>query len=152
MANIINLKDKKLIGGIVFFFITHIFLVTGYTKTVMETGRSFRYLPYASIFLFSLFILLWLKFILKSKSDIIVRMGGLIYGLTIAFMVSSSFNLAMQGELRYLFTFCGAASFIISDFLIAIGEIGGVNIKNKETKVWVTYFVAQVFIIYASIL
>jgi len=152
MANIINMKDKRLIGGIVLFFYTHIFLIIGYTKTVMETGRSFIYLTFISAILFLLFILLWLKYILRTKSDIKVRLGALIYGLTISLMVSSSLNLAIQGGVKFFLTFLGAVLFIISDSLIAVSEIGGVRIINSKLKVWITYFLAQIFIIYTSVL
>lgn len=152
MANVINLKDKRLIGGITFFFGTHIFLITGYNKTVSEAGGSFIYLIFASIILILFFILLWLKVILRTRSDIKLRLGALIYGITISLMVSCSFNLALQAGFKFLLTFFGAVLFLLSDSLIALGEIAGVRIRYIGIKVWITYFLAQIFIIYTGLL
>ena len=152
MANVINLKDKRLIGGITFFFGTHIFLIIGYNKTVIKAGGIFTYLIYASVILFLIYILVWLKFILRTRKDIKLRLAALIYGLTISFMVSCSFNLALQAGFKFLLTFFGAVLFLLSDSLIAIGEIAGVRIKYIGLKVWITYFLAQIFIIYTGIL
>lgn len=152
MANVINFKEKRLIGGIIFFFLTHIFLITGYTKMVIEAKGNFIYLILSAVILLTSVTLLWFKFILRTRKDLKLRLGALIYSLTISFMVCSSLNLALQAGFRFFLTFSGSVLFLISDSLIAIGEIAGEKINHIGTKVWVTYFLAQIFIIYSGIL
>ena len=67
-------------------------------------------------------------------------------------MGAVAFTLAITLGGRWWSTLIGAVAFVISDDLIAITDIGSVRIKNISMWVWLTYVVAQMGIIYATII
>ena len=80
----------------------------------------------------------------------IVNVGALVYGSWIAVMAAFALGMAAALGGGWWLAVLGGLSFVVSDFLIGITDIGGVDIENANDWIWLTYLAGQMGIIYAA--
>jgi len=78
-----------------------------------------------------------------------VNGGALVYGLWIGVMASCALALATTLGGAWWLAALGALSFVLSDALIAVTDIGGTRIPRPNDWIWVTYLAGQMGIVYA---
>ncbi len=153
MARLIPLPNR-LIGGMIAFGIAHALYITAYVQTIQANGAA---LLNSGLFLGVGFygvvsILGWLMLIRNPEKGAAINIGALVYGAWIGVMASFSLALAVGIGGAFWIAALGGLLFVASDFIIGITDIRGVQIKNANDWVWLTYVAAQMGIIYASVI
>ncbi|KYH31782.1 YhhN-like protein [Clostridium tepidiprofundi DSM 19306] len=152
MASVIKLKNR-LIGGMTFFAITHIFYIFAYVATMINGDVKIgMYVIISLVISIIVIIICKMLFVKKDIKANKVRIAAVLYGACISLMASFAFFLAFSLGGKWWITFISAMIFIISDFMIAISDILNIRIKNVGIWVWATYLAAQMGIVYAVIL
>jgi hypothetical protein len=153
MARIIPLPNR-LIGGMVAFGIAHALYITAYVQTigaldaaVLNTGFWLGVGFYGVVSVVG-----WLALIRNPEKGAAINIGALVYGAWIGVMASFALALAVVIGGAFWVTALGGLLFVASDFIIGITDIRGVQIKNANDWVWLTYVAAQMGIIYASVI
>ena len=153
MARIIPMPNR-LIGGMVAFGVAHALYITAYTQTIQIisslapydhwiTGLALGIGFYGIVSFFG-----WWMLIRNPEKGAAINIGALVYGLLIGAM--AAFALALGYALGFWLTAIGGLLFVASDFIIGITDIRGIQIKNANDWVWLTYVAAQMGIIYAG--
>jgi hypothetical protein len=153
MARLIPVP-RRLIGGMTAFGVGHAFYIAAYVRTLLREGAVF---PNPGLWLgLALFgavtVAGWLLFIRNPAKPAALNTAALLYGAWIAFMASCAMALATGLGGWWWLTVMGAISFVASDFLIGITEIGGRPLHNANDWIWLTYVAGQMGIIYAGAL
>lgn len=151
MARLIPLPNR-LIGGMIAFGCAHILYVTAYVQTIQAR--------YGEVFNQGLFLGLgfyiviatfgWLGFIRNPDKDALTNFGALGYGTLIGVMASFALALAVDVGGKFWLTALGGLVFVLSDFIIGVTDIRGVQIRNANDWIWATYVLGQAGIIYAG--
>jgi hypothetical protein len=155
MARIIPLPNR-LIGGMVAFGIAHGFYITAYNGTIQtisslepyarfNTGLTIGLIVYGVITLAG-----WWFLIRNPQKGVVINIGALAYGLWISVM--ASFALALANGLGFWLAALGGLLFVSSDLIIGMTDIRGIQLKNANDWVWLTYVAGQMGIIYANAL
>lgn len=147
MASIIKLKNR-LIGGMSFFSLAHIFYILAYLKAIAAYKENLNYLVFILIGMYIFCIILWRVFVFNSTKSLTLNMVALVYALVICTMASLAINISLTVSGAWWMTTIGALLFILSDFLIGLSEIKEKGPKNQSVWVWLTYVPAQMCIIY----
>jgi uncharacterized membrane protein YhhN len=92
----------------------------------------------------------WWFLIRNPQRGVVTNVGALVYGLWISVM--ASFALGLAYGLGFWITALGGLLFVSSDFLIGMTDIRGIQLRNANDWVWLTYVAGQMGIIYGSAL
>lgn len=153
MARLIPLPNR-LIGGMIAFGIAHGLYITAYRSTIATISSLEPYARFDSGLLIGLIVygiitlVGWWFLIRNPQKGMVTNIGALVYGLWISMM--ASFALALGFGLGFWLTAIGGLLFISSDFLIGMTDIRGIQLRNANDWVWLTYVAGQMGIIYAS--
>ncbi|HEX7588536.1 MAG TPA: lysoplasmalogenase [Anaerolineae bacterium] len=150
MARLIPLPNR-LIGGMVAFATAHALYIAAYVQTigaldaaVLNTGFWLGIGFYGVVTVVG-----WLALIRNPAKGASINIGALIYGSWIGLMASFALALAVVIGGAFWVTALGGLLFIASDFIIGITDIRGIQIKNANDWIWLTYVAGQMGIIYA---
>ncbi len=155
MARLIRLPNR-LIGGMVAFGIAHGLYITAYNQTIqtissLEPYGRFQTGLWIGLVAYGLFTILgWWFLIRNPQKGTVVNIGALVYGLWISVMASFALALAMALGGSFWLAAVGGLLFISSDFIIGMTDIRGIQLKNANDWVWLTYVAGQMGIVYAS--
>jgi hypothetical protein len=142
-----------LLFGTLFFMAANVFYITAFVKTMLINNVIILSRLWVGVIIFiPISYLIWHFGVRNRKKGRYINVGSLIYVLLIGTMAAVAFTLAITLEGKWWSALIGAIAFVISDNLIAITDIGTVRIKNVAMWVWLTYVVAQMGIIYASMI
>lgn len=155
MARVIPFPNR-LIGGMIAFGIAHALYITAYVQTIQTisalepysrwtTGLAIGLVVYGTVALLG-----WWFLIRNPEKGTVVSIGALIYGLWISVMASYAFALAGALGAGFWLTALGGLFFLSSDFIIGMTDIHGIQLKNANVWVWLTYMAGQMGIIYAG--
>jgi hypothetical protein len=153
MAKLIPVPNR-LIGGMVAFGIAHALYITAYNRTIsmissLEPYSRFHTGLIVGLVIYGLITVLGWWFLIRSpQKGLVVNLGALVYGLWISVM--ASFALALGYALGFWLTAIGGLLFVASDFIIGATGIRGIQVKNANDWVWLTYVAGQMGIIYAG--
>jgi hypothetical protein len=151
MARLIRLPNR-LIGGMVAFGIAHGLYITAYVQTIQANAAA---LPNSGLWLglalYGLFTVGgWWFLIRNPQKETAINIGALVYGLWISTMASFALALATALGGAYWITALGGLLFVSSDFIIGATDIHGIQLKNANDWIWLTYVAGQMGIIYAA--
>ncbi|MCK6556066.1 lysoplasmalogenase [Candidatus Binatia bacterium] len=151
MARLVPVPNR-LVGGMAAFGIGHLFYITGYLRAIGVSGATFRgdALITALIVYVGITVIGWWSMIRNPERAVAVNVGALLYGSLIAVMASFAFVLAVSVGGVFWLTALGAASFVLSDFIIGVTDIRGTRIDNANDWIWLTYVGGQMGIVYAG--
>jgi hypothetical protein len=151
MARLIPLPNR-LIGGMVAFGIAHALYITAYVQTigaldvaVLNSGFWLGVGFYAVVTVVG-----WLVLIRNPEKGRAINIGALVYGAWIGVMASFALALAVMIGGAFWLAALGGLLFVASDFIIGITDIRGIQIKNANDWIWLTYVAGQMGIIYAG--
>ncbi len=151
MARLIPLPNR-LIGGMIAFAIAHALYITAYVRTlgaldavVLNSGLWLGIGFYGVVSIVG-----WLALIRNPEKGAATNIGALVYGLWVGAMASFALALAVGIGGAFWVTALGGLLFVASDFIIGVTDIRGVQIKNANDWIWLTYVAAQMGIIYAG--
>jgi hypothetical protein len=151
MARLIPLPNR-LIGGMLAFGIAHALYIAAYVQTigaldaaVLNTGFWLGVGFYGVVSVVG-----WLALIRNPDKSASINLGALVYGAWIGLMASFALALAVVIGGAFWVTALGGLLFIASDFIIGITDIRGIQIKNANDWIWLTYIAGQMGIIYAA--
>ena len=151
MARLIPLPSR-LIGGMTAFGIAHILYVTAYVQTlrashiaVVNSGL------WAGLILYGLATLAgWAMLIRNPDKATPLNIGALAYGFLVGGMAAVALALATGLGGGWWLAALGGLIFVISDLLIGVTDIGGMQLHNANDWIWLTYVAGQMGIIYAG--
>jgi hypothetical protein len=151
MARLIPVPNR-LIGGMVAFGVAHGLYIGAYTSAVgtgggsiVNAGLILGLLVYGGATFYG-----WQTYIRNPSKPDAVNLGALIYGSWIAIMAAVAVGMATALGGGWWLAVLGGLSFVASDFLIGITDIGEVRIENANDWIWLTYLAGQMGIIYAA--
>ncbi|MBI4785748.1 MAG: lysoplasmalogenase [Chloroflexi bacterium] len=153
MARLIPMPNR-LIGGMVAFGIAHALYITAYNQTIQIISSLAPYdrwitgLSLGIGFYGVVSVVGWWLLIRNPEKGGAINIGALVYGLVIGVM--ASYALALGYALGFWLTAIGGLLFVASDFIIGITDIRGIQVKNANDWVWLTYVAGQMGIIYAG--
>jgi hypothetical protein len=151
MARLIPLPNR-LIGGMVAFGIAHALYITAYVRTILANGAPllnaglFFGLAFYGIFT----VFGWRVLIRNPDKPRAINLGALVYGIWVGAMATFALALAVAVGGAFWLAAVSGALFVASDFLIGVTDIRGIQLKNANDWVWLTYVAAQMGIIYAG--
>ena len=151
MARLIPLPNR-LIGGMVAFAIAHGLYITAYVRTigaldaVVLNGGLWLGIGFYGV----VSIVGWFALIRNPDKDAAINIGALVYGAWVGAMAAFALALAVAVGGAFWITALGGLLFVASDFIIGVTDIRGVQIKNANDWIWLTYVAAQMGIIYAG--
>jgi len=150
MARLIPFPNR-LIGGMLAFGLGHAFYVAAYARAARAAGAAlFGPGLWVGLVAYGAFtMLLWVRGIRNPQKPAAVNGGALVYGLWIGVMASCALALATTLGGAWWLAALGALSFVLSDALIAVTDIGGTRIPHPNDWIWVTYLAGQMGIVYA---
>jgi hypothetical protein len=151
MARLIPLPNR-LIGGMLAFAIAHALYMAAYIQTigaldaaVLNSGFWLGVGFYGIVSIVG-----WLVLIRNPEKHSSINIGALLYGAWIGLMASFALSLAVVIGGAFWVTALGGLFFIASDFIIGVTDIRGIQIKNSNDWIWLTYVAGQMGIIYAG--
>lgn len=151
MARLISVPNR-LIGGMVAFGVAHALYIGAYTSAVGASGSSIM-----NVGLFLGFVVFggatfygWQAYIRNPSKPDAVNLGALLYGSWIAIMAAFAVGMASALGGGWWLAAFGGLSFVVSDFLIGITDIGEMTIENANDWIWLTYLAGQMGIVYAA--
>ena len=151
MARLIPLPNR-LIGGMLAFGLAHALYIMAYIQTigaldaaVLNTGFWLGIGFYGVVSIVGWFIL-----IRNPNKSASINLGALVYGTWIGLMASFALALAVVIGGAFWVTALGGLLFIVSDFIIGVTDIRGLQMKNANDWIWLTYVAGQMGIIYAA--
>ncbi len=150
MASIIPLPNN-FIGGMMIFAIAHILFIICFIKTAKFNGRSLvtPKLAIGIILYPAIEVVIWWFYILNT-SKMALSIGALVYGMVIGVMAAFALTLYLVLGKRYLLSAAGGVFFILSDAIIGMSSIKGIDVSNRNALVWLTYVAALMGIIYSN--
>lgn len=151
MAKLIRAKDR-LIMGMSFFSLAHVFYVLSYIQITKKLDYSFNKLTIIFPIGCIVSLCIWKFFVYNKDKSFKFNCVSLIYSMVISTMAFLALNLAIESKGEFLVLAIGAVIFMISDFIISISEIKERGPKNQSIWVWITYVIAQICIIYNYLL
>jgi uncharacterized membrane protein YhhN len=149
-GTLLMLPRNPFIGGLISFLIGHIFYIVAFINPIIN--YSILYL----LFIISIPYIIGNIIILRSvlpykKLKNIMKIFGVIYTIVISFMgFSSTLRIFYIQGFKFFATFLGSMLFIISDFLIAFGNLKYKS-KNSGVLIMSTYILGQFLIVYGFI-
>jgi hypothetical protein len=150
MARVIPFPNR-LIGGMLAFAVGHALYVAAYVDAAGAAGVSLAGSGlWVGLIAYEAFtLLLWAQAIRNPEKPAVVNGGALAYGLWIGVMAACALALATTLGGAWWLAALGALSFVVSDALIAITDIGGTRIPYPNDWIWLTYLAGQMGIVYA---
>jgi len=151
MARLVPVPNR-LVGGMAAFGVGHVLYIVGYLRTITASGATFRSdaLTTALAVYLAVTVVGWWVMIRNPARETAVNVGALLYGSLIAVMAAYAFTLAVSVGGAYWLAALGAASFVLSDFLIGVTDIRGTHLENANDWIWLTYVAGQMGIVYAG--
>ena len=152
LGRVFKIKNILLFGTLCFMS-AQIFYIAAFVKTMRLNNVIILNRLWIGLIIFiPINYLIWHFKVRNPQKETYVNIGALIYALILGIMAGSALTLAITIGGKWWSTTIGAIAFVISDNLIMITDIGTVRIKNVSMWVWLTYVVAQIGIIYASMI
>lgn len=151
MARLVPVPNR-LVGGMAAFGVGHLLYIAAFLRTIAVSGLPFRSdaLVTALVVYLAVTVVGWWVMIRNPARETAVNLGALLYGSLIAVMAAFAFTLAVGAGGAFWLTALGAASFVLSDFLIGVTDIRGTHIDNANDWIWLTYVAGQMGIVYAG--
>lgn len=151
MARLIPLSSR-LIGGMIAFGAAHALYVSGYLAAVRTAGGSIvnAGLCIALVLYGAATYLGWRGAIRNPSKPRAINAGALLYGAWVALMAAVAAGMAAALGGTWWLAALGGLSFVVSDFLIGVTDIGQRHFQNANDWIWLTYLAGQMGIIYAA--
>lgn len=150
LARLIALPSP-LIGGMIAFGIAHALYITAFVSTLAQSfdsavvGMVVGLLFYCSFTIFA-----WRFWIRNPQKGAVINLGALVYAMIVGTMAAFAFALALARGGGFWLMAIGGLLFVASDLLIGVTDIRGIQIKNANDWIWLTYVGAQMGIVYGG--
>jgi len=148
LANVIKLG---FIAGMGVFTVAQAINMIAFVLTSKSIGKkaiNTGFWVSLMIYVISVATAWWVLFKPTSSSELIVFLV-LIYGVWVSVMAALAAGLSFNDK-KYIFSAVGGLSFLVSDLIAGIADVGGIVIPYKVVLVWITYVIALGGIIYSK--
>ena len=148
LAKIIPVPESFL-TGMAAFAIGQILYILLFRKVLKEAKQKTRdRIFYQSIVVLGLILLgVWGCLVIPADADLMLTIAILVYGGLLVTMASYAMQLLVLSK-KYLLVGLGGVSFLISDMVIALTSVVGMEIPQKKHIIWFTYTFALMGMIY----
>lgn len=149
MARLIP-SPNRLVGGMLAFGIGHGFYIAAAAAAVASGALANAGFWTGIVAYLGLTLVAWNWGIRTGGKAAVVNAGALLYGLWIGVMASCMLGLATARGGTWWIAAAGGLSFVLSDLLIGLTEIGTTRIRHAHDWIWATYLAGQMGIVYAG--
>lgn len=151
LAKIIPVPESFL-TGMASFAVGQILYILLFKKVLKEAEQRTRdRIFYRSMLVMGVVLLgVWSCLVIPADADLLLTIAILVYGGLLVTMASYAMQLIVLSN-KYLLVGLGGVSFLISDMVIALTSVVGMDIPAKKHVIWFTYTFALMGMIYGLV-
>ncbi len=140
---------RNVMGGILAFGVGHIFYIIGIVKLTNTLGGAGHPFNWGALLIWWLIALVgWYFVVFRGQQPTMLHWAALPYALLLASTAGVATGLSTITTLFVPLAF-GAASFLLSDLILAAELFNGLNFRSIGDVIWLTYGPGQMLIVYA---